>query len=100
MNLSRTFTVSVVAAACLFLAACGAGPARVRPISPWSDISGEAANSGWFTVTRGAQTVVLYCTTQVTSNEPLTCQAHAVEMSGKEGRRVRSYPVVVPSASP
>lgn len=100
MNLSRTVTLGIAVALSMHLFACGAGPARVRPISPWSDISGEAANSGWFTVTRGAQTVVLYCTTDDTSNEPLTCEAHAVEMSGKEGHRVRSYPVVVPATAP
>jgi hypothetical protein len=96
MNLSRTVTIVCTAALLMLLSGCGAGPARVRPISPWSDISGEAAQSGWFTVTRGAQTVVLYCTTGDTPDGPLQCDAHAVEMSGKEGRRIISYPVAVP----
>ena len=77
----------------LALAACG-GSARIRPIAAWSEIEADAANAGWFTITRGGQTVVLYCTADPSNNAgPLTCDAHVVGLSGRDGDSVTSFGV-------
>jgi hypothetical protein len=75
------------------LTACG-GSVRVRPVSSWSISSEGAAQAGWFTLTRGAQTVILYCEYDEHSmDEGLRCAAHAVSLSGKADIRLQSEPI-------
>jgi hypothetical protein len=68
---------------------CG-GSVRIRPVSSWSTSDDTlAAQAGWFTLTRGAQTVILYCVVDENSlQDGLDCAAHAVSLSGKEETRV------------
>lgn len=86
-------TLVLILGAAALLGACG-GSARIRPIAAWSEIEADAANAGWFTITRGGQTVVLYCTANDASpTGPLTCDAHVVGLSGRDGDSVTSFGV-------
>lgn len=77
-------------AAGALLSACG-GSVRVRPVSAWSVASDGPAQSGWFTITRGAQTVILYCAFDEDSMEDgLQCAGHTVSLSGKTDHRLQS----------
>lgn len=82
-------SLSLILLSALLAAGCG-GSVRVRPVSSWSTSDDTlAAQAGWFTLTRGAQTVILYCVVDEESlQNGLDCAAHAVSLSGKEETRV------------
>lgn len=87
----RCLLVAVATAS--LLSACG-GSVRVRPVSAWSVASDGPAQSGWFTITRGAQTVILYCAFDEDAMEDgLRCAGHTVSLSGKTDVRLQSRSV-------